>query len=106
MRAELSCVSRLTRFGGSSSFRAHSRVAQVVEQVTVNHRVGGSSPSSGALHGTLGVPRKNKRGGVARRPRVFLLNTKQCSAASAYWTSGATARRISRNRGSPRIASK
>jgi hypothetical protein len=25
-----------------------SRVAQLVEQVTVNHRVGGSSPSSGA----------------------------------------------------------
>src|SRR5687767_8207766 len=30
--------------------RVHSRVAQVVEQVTVNHRVGGSSPSSGAFH--------------------------------------------------------
>src|SRR3989442_7571213 len=26
-----------------------SRVAQLVEQVTVNHRVGGSSPSSGAV---------------------------------------------------------
>ncbi len=26
-----------------------SRVAQLVEQVTVNHRVGGSSPSSGAF---------------------------------------------------------
>ena len=32
-----------------------SRVAQLVEQVTVNHRVGGSSPSSGVLekHHTL-----------------------------------------------------
>src|SRR5687768_10697259 len=28
--------------------RRQSRVAQLVEQVTVNHRVGGSSPSSGA----------------------------------------------------------
>jgi hypothetical protein len=28
---------------------ASSRVAQLVEQVTVNHRVGGSSPSSGVL---------------------------------------------------------
>ena len=41
-------VSGLTLFGDASTFRAHSRVAQVVEQVTVNHRVGGSSPSSGA----------------------------------------------------------
>src|SRR5216117_153770 len=30
-------------------FHSYSRVAQVVEQVTVNHRVGGSSPSSGAV---------------------------------------------------------
>ena len=29
-----------------------SRVAQLVEQVTVNHRVGGSSPSSGVLEST------------------------------------------------------
>jgi hypothetical protein len=34
-----------------ASLRSYSRVAQVVEQVTVNHRVGGSSPSSGAVLG-------------------------------------------------------
>src|ERR1700674_923976 len=32
-----------------ANFYSYSRVAQVVEQVTVNHRVGGSSPSSGAV---------------------------------------------------------
>ncbi len=32
-----------------ASLLSYSRVAQVVEQVTVNHRVGGSSPSSGAV---------------------------------------------------------
>jgi hypothetical protein len=32
-----------------ANFDSYSRVAQVVEQVTVNHRVGGSSPSSGAV---------------------------------------------------------
>jgi hypothetical protein len=32
-----------------ASLHSYSRVAQVVEQVTVNHRVGGSSPSSGAV---------------------------------------------------------
>src|SRR6185295_13560563 len=39
------------RFSGGEIPRrdASSRVAQVVEQVTVNHRVGGSSPSSGAV---------------------------------------------------------
>src|SRR3954447_11617318 len=64
---------RLTTFGSSSTFRAHSRVAQVVEQVTVNHRVGGSSPSSGAHDGTtLGYEgSERQRGGVERRPRVL-----------------------------------
>ena len=38
---------RLTHRGRSTKIRGHSRVAQVVEQVTVNHPVGGSSPSSG-----------------------------------------------------------
>lgn len=38
--------------------------------MTVNHRVGGSSPSSGALHSTLGSNSKHERGGVLRRPRV------------------------------------
>jgi hypothetical protein len=32
-----------------AKLQSYSRVAQVVEQVTVNHRVGGSSPSSGAF---------------------------------------------------------
>ena len=37
----------VTSFGPAD--RRSSRVAQLVEQVTVNHRVGGSSPSSGAF---------------------------------------------------------
>src|SRR5687767_12620116 len=41
---------RLIRPYSPPRLRVHSRVAQVVEQVTVNHRVGGSSPSSGAFH--------------------------------------------------------
>src|SRR3954462_5201532 len=40
---------RLIRGYSPANFRSYSRVAQVVEQVTVNHRVGGSSPSSGAV---------------------------------------------------------
>ena len=31
-----------------NSFQLNSGVAQLVERVTVNHQVGGSSPSSGA----------------------------------------------------------
>jgi hypothetical protein len=44
------CLSRV----GPLVFRCRqSRVAQLVEQVTVNHRVGGSSPSSGASKGKI-----------------------------------------------------
>src|SRR3954471_8062070 len=42
-------MARLIRECCLANFRSYSRVAQVVEQVTVNHRVGGSSPSSGAV---------------------------------------------------------
>src|SRR3954471_12205028 len=42
-------VARLIPMLRPANLRRYSRVAQVVEQVTVNHRVGGSSPSSGAV---------------------------------------------------------
>jgi hypothetical protein len=45
-------LDRICRLASLQRARGHlvlrfSRVAQLVEQVTVNHRVGGSSPSSG-----------------------------------------------------------
>jgi hypothetical protein len=43
-RRTAACVCPVRRL---ISPRSRSRVAQLVEQVTVNHRVGGSSPSSG-----------------------------------------------------------
>jgi hypothetical protein len=51
-------VDRLIPGFAVANFRSYSRVAQVVEQVTVNHRVGGSSPSSGAVYFDLLVKEK------------------------------------------------
>src|SRR2546423_3327670 len=47
--SDLARCSQLIRGFVLANFDSYSRVAQVVEQVTVNHRVGGSSPSSGAV---------------------------------------------------------
>jgi hypothetical protein len=61
------------RFSGGEIERrkAPSRVAQLVEQVTVNHRVGGSSPSSGAPQNQSSRPNGNESRIMARCRRAF-----------------------------------
>ena len=59
-------------FSSASTFRAHSRVAQVVEQVTVNHRVGGSSPSSGAPYTTEAQALASNGPGTSPGPLTFV----------------------------------
>ena len=46
------CVSTfvIAKFLEEDKFQQYSQIAQSVEQVTVNHRVGGSSPSLGAFN--------------------------------------------------------
>src|ERR1700737_4456088 len=64
-----------------ANLHSYSRVAQVVEQVTVNHRVGGSSPSSGAVI-TLVVIELETGASEWERPSCFLLDSTRSDTRS------------------------
>lgn len=68
-----------------ASLRSYSRVAQVVEQVTVNHRVGGSSPSSGAVI-RLAVASVYRNGHFRKGVPVFAFSWTPAAEPKNFWT--------------------
>ena len=60
------------RVRGPVRFPVYSRVAQLVEQVTVNHRVTGSSPVAGALTIHIALLRALNVGGTGKLPMAEL----------------------------------
>ncbi len=81
------CAARRSSDKSRSSLeRRYSSVAQLVEQVTVNHRVGGSSPSRGAIlkrHPDTGVGQPAARRAFSWPPASSAPYSSRASSARA-----------------------